>query len=1357
MDHKDYQASRTKVRPSIGDLQNDDFMEKLAMESEKLRSDHAFTYTRPLPDVSVSESSRATGSGPNPKKPAVKKSRFAMEREAELEATRQEADSDPSHLAQPVPIGRFELDLSEDKLVGHNALPTGPQVFQAGSNGSTQDTRKSLLGEIVERDEMLTEQPNNDFASKYEPSGFPNAGPSERLSTHVPRSPSPEEREFLWNQTTPELGPHSRSSTERSSDSELLVQTKTQISTENNTTLAKMSESEILTAQAEIKAMLMSSNPALLDKLLNKNNAQPSCVQTVCKDSRNLIDSDEMNYVQKKPLKRVQFSEDVVTSPPAASSYPKSEHRCLEKLATDATGDSRSPSVPGTKQKCLHEEIQPLPQARTFMFDLSGRMLRAILDDDASTLPSSQSFCDKIHPQQAEAFTLKQLFELIMSSVPSQRVIGFKIMTRITDRHLVAQPEDADDEEFNIFVSTELQPAISDMVLAASHTLGEKNVGLADSASMLLNSISCGLLETRNHNSKFSPASELGWIQDLFTKVDILSNIQSHFRYQSLPKVSLVAMVRSLSAIIQLSEGTRVSEEITKRPMFLEELIQVLVSVPWPPVTNTKIELPCLDCLHLLQTLAQSSRLCSQALVDRGLLTPTFRFLALPYWSSLHPDLTLMMTRFMCEQFRIISTFAAYGLGTSLRTALDPLLRSLTSSLQTRLLDVLEREKGNAGSPAAQSIEELKLISAYLNTLKSWMQCANDPHMIEPPHSINWSQVIEWSSDGVEFISLCLREQDFLDVSPDHRLDDLTNDVLASACDLLEQYLSGCSRKNIETSQIVDQLSGFGVHLYARLHQATTRIFSIASDQDSFTLSARCLRDAHLITSLARLSLRIQQMGFGSSTDHPFALHLNKSSSPTDQEFATVCRLAFKHHELSTLPSSLCSLYIQLDTRMCDWVWAASLLLRNSDGDVVLSSIQTVLELYKQKFDAHELGGLNNHLPVSSGAEQLSTSDVKLLWPLYEAYLNETSIHTLISYPSPQQIQNLMKQTEQPAFVLSSTWPLLAVNFLTKSYLKSLINDTGSTPAGLLTRLIRATVSLATTVQDVLLHIQTQASPLALVCKDVLSDGMSVWMALLKMVVVVSSQAAWEIDGQQENILGIGSIFEDEVTCRLIARFVSPFQLQSRVSNATSPVSNPKLDTARTGPFTKEDEMELYSILTDILGIYDSSSFGNHTFSMLLIPFFDMRHSIDFRRLLFRDYAHILTHLKVGFMDVMVLDKNELELECYLYPLETNEDMILLFGQMLSIKSNLERDEQPFLYFYLLHHVTSYLCLRWESLFEEKEKAKERLELWNKKDKEEEFKIQIRLFKLILSECDDEVYQDVLKYQKKIDKKKRSI
>ncbi|EGG12236.1 uncharacterized protein MELLADRAFT_70697 [Melampsora larici-populina 98AG31] len=279
----------------------------------------------------------------------------------------------------------------------------------------------------------------------------------------------------------------------------------------------------------------------------------------------------------------------------------------------------------------------------------------------------------------------------------------------------------------------------------------------------------------------------------------------------------------------------------------------------------------------------------------------------------------------------------------------------------------------------------------------------------------------------------------------------------------------------------------------------------------------------------------------------------------------------------------------------------------------------------------------------------------------------------------------------------------------------------------MLNRLARATFALAVFVRSTLCRIQKQSSTLSLILNPMIGDDISTWKTILSTLIVLNSQNGWEMGAEFSNDHNSQSIFDDEIACRLLMKFISPFQFKSRRSDHLNLCADPKPLIAQAKKLSKDDEMELYSIFTDILGIYDSSSFANPVFSILLIPFCDMRHSIDFRRLLFKDYVHILTHLQVGLDEVMILDANLPDIRSYLYPIETDEDMITIFTQLIGERSPIKRETHSFLYLYLVHHVSS---LIWCSTLTVDHKPK----------------LPARLLTMILNQCTDQVICDVLGY-----------
>lgn len=118
-----------------------------------------------------------------------------------------------------------------------------------------------------------------------------------------------------------------------------------------------------------------------------------------------------------------------------------------------------------------------------------------------------------------------------------------------------------------------------------------------------------------------------------------------------------------------------------------------------------------------------------------------------------------------------------------------------------------------------------------------------------------------------------------------------------------------------------------------------------------------------------------------------------------------------------------------------------------------------------------------------------------------------------------------------------------------------------------------------------------------------------------------------------------------------------------------------------------------YEVYTDLIGLYDSISFGNPNFARVILVATAMKYPRDYRRLLWSDYAHMLKSIRIGNADAPAAPAKENRILGYLYPLERDSEILGRYAHALA--SGTITSAQEFLYTVALHHVAGAL---WSSI-----------------------------------------------------------
>ncbi|PLW41032.1 hypothetical protein PCASD_07942 [Puccinia coronata f. sp. avenae] len=1176
-----------------------------------------------------------------------KKSRFAQRRAAELHSTKSLDDG------LSVPTGRFELDLGLEDNDQQNPL----------HNGNT-DSRgpPPLMTEIVERCSNTINVPNNNFDPKFcaDATLISKAPASNNPKSLIPpwelrrlasrHTSLNSQQASVDNPGVPVL--QSQQSLDRApsggpSNEPFTVTDKDQISAENQALLSQMSPDEILQEQAAVKARLMQSNPELLTKLLKKFNIEVPAPRVPSDDP---IPPSPISKRQK----HVRYAED--------TKLPLDPSPLSEEIGSCA---------PSRDHKINPDSLSDPLEPRPLKFDWNG--VRVVNNEDSHHSVDNASD-ENIHVHNTSTYTVRQLLRLILSSVPSQRTMGFKIFTQIMVRYFENSTHGLDETDLAV-LTEELNGASLEILTITSQATRERNLGVATSALTLMGTVLSKASSARTGSSRHKCIVQPDWIEELITQTTLLADFHLQLQHQELPRLSLTCMVQILRDLIILGDSSKVSEEIIKRPSFLELIIQVLVSVPWPLSSQSKPELPDLSVLELLLELARSSRSGSQSMLARGLLTPMLRFIALPYWSL--PGTSDSVTEgptpvpkdhimnvliySMCYQFQLISVFAGYGLGANLRTTLDPLLRTTTLGLHKILNNAVSG--CSSAVPPGQAAGEFALISAFLKLLQSWMRCADDPHFCDPPHSITWSQVTEWESSVVDFLRLAS--------TPSSRSPGL-DEVLACACGSLALYIRKSNHKKINITSSLASLDSLMPQLESLFQTAAMKLVDIS--YANFQLqsgSSQC----KLLINFAKLKTCV------SKSSSPAASSSFQYDFP-DETFALACRLGFECEGLSLLPWALSVLCPSCDTASdVERILLAGLLVRNSDGTIVNDLLAETFRRCESRANLEW---------ESVVRPQTQTIDLSRLLPIFKDYLDQAAPYTQISDPSPQQLQNQMSQNEPPAFLFTSTWPLLAIAFLKSEHLTSATPTSQIRPSDI----VRASLTMAIVMQSSLCNMQARFESLSNILRALLLDRLSVWKSVVTAVLATTSQI-YHLESQNTE-KPMESIFEDEACSQLMTRLIDISPRRARRSQ----INKSKLrNTPEIFKVQQSEDEELFTTFTGILAGLDSGSLENAWLMRILLPFLSMRRGREFRGKLFSDHGDILLNMKVRLQDVMSLedsddanrgDRDEEQLQEYLYPLEHHAQMLHLFAEFLANHSTrMNAQEYPFLFLYLIHHLSS--------------------------------------------------------------------
>jgi hypothetical protein len=196
-------------------------------------------------------------------------------------------------------------------------------------------------------------------------------------------------------------------------------------------------------------------------------------------------------------------------------------------------------------------------------------------------------------------------------------------------------------------------------------------------------------------------------------------------------------------------------------------------------------------------------------------------------------------------------------------------------------------------------------------------------------------------------------------------------------------------------------------------------------------------------------------------------------------------------------------------------------------------------------------------------------------------------------------------------------------------------------------------------------------------------------------------------------------VFRDLIVSKLMSDLLAPFTIGA---TSTSSLSSklPDIDLEQASlPFLGSGT-PFYQFYTDFLALYDAISFSHPIFASLLLPPLALTYPIDYRRILWADFAHVLRTVRTPVDQVIAGDLRD-----FLYPVEKGEMIGKYVGSLL------QGSVDGFLRLVALHHVA---CNIWPDLRSEEVGA-------------EQEDVAKKLLKLVVEKGDGRVVREVLRYR----------
>ncbi|KAG8712204.1 hypothetical protein FRC09_020119 [Ceratobasidium sp. 395] len=718
----------------------------------------------------------------------------------------------------------------------------------------------------------------------------------------------------------------------------------------------------------------------------------------------------------------------------------------------------------------------------------------------------------------------------------------------------------------------------------------------------------------------------------------ILGNVTKQLKARWLPRSGLR---RLLEIVVRLARQSRAhASAVMEAPELVPEIMRtfILSGSPYPDASADQTNQPDVLAIRLLIVLARSSRQTASSLLD---LTDTLlRFVAVLPPTDVAPNL-------LVATLDLYAVFGRYGMYAHIATTAASSFEALAQYVRTR--------------------RDSRLMRSWMRLRAVWTTCATDPHHTTPAHEILWSQVKGWSW-GADALALCQEPN-------------IEAEVLPDVWNAVAVWLEGASVNGIragetERAEAIEGLKEGFASGKARniVHNAVSRLKGLFGGE-TFEVQAMdgVTTDGELLCAALRLNLALlppsagdMGVGSGSPLDLPLdeiaslsrtiALHRIWEMVYTNQVISPYAYTRLANLALFLGYFSILARRIGLLDRI-DWLKLAFITLQRLPPSCAEIAAQIIHETGVTAVGVPDLAHVSEHLQSSSW--------IALLPFLLHDLQPEADVIISLAFPSPTALTHGATQllpsrpnlgTKLYGLPVASDWALQPLNHLLRSGTSPVFQ---SLPEGWDSDevdVVRTVLALTSARQFVLSDMPN----LRLSGAEIVFGCMRVFM----------------LEHGQLHDDSSAEIFRDGQVEEIMRSLLS--QVSLSLTKDSNQVESAPLEAAASRHLPGQP---LYQFYTDLVGLYDAVSFAHPIFSRILLPPLSMNYAIDYRRLLWGDYGHILRSIQTELADVPSGSLKE-----WLWPRDTDGEMIGWY-----LKALMKGGVTGFLRFIAVHHLATSL------------------------------------------------------------------
>lgn len=1072
--------------------------------------------------------------------------------------------------------------------------------------------------------------------------------------------------------------------------------------------------------QQEKKAAELSTNniegsfEALMKSVAVENEAKIAAmsadeIEHDMQDVREAFGSDMLellkNRKRKVSTKKENSAEDVSVIPEDGSQQ-SSQQELAEPFTTEYIRQKYFPHEPKWVPDVLKwTQDQPNIGSHPFAyrFDFSGKVIISNVEDDITRLAGLHHHGQE---QDRPGYTIQELLHLSRSTTSSQRTIALQTLGRIATnyREIDAEsiPHDSADQAISrevmssnlrgqacitaLWYIEDRRPNVRQAALTCIRDCLSSRLG-GPGALPLLVEVPTFRLKAQSGTEVDGPLQESqgdeerAKIPGVDDRELLRAIVTALITSLSASITTLQEAVNSLQILTQLASRSREICKIILRDssQFFRILHKYLLRQTWS-ASESEVK-ASLHMLKLIFCLISGDRELAIQLYKSGITSKLIHFIAIQPWSAPEGAQTHSW-RHMELTLRVFNGLGRYGIGA------DTYSNSHTAfiAIEGWMRDFKVAER----SSPLLSLQFQTLHSA-LQLYHTWIICATDTHQTYGRHDITWSQVSEW----YELSITVLQNFSHIEIGV---ADLVVLNILGDAIDLLQAWKAGAKVNRTEDLHNIESEEGDVVQEVVKLLRSVRSSLSfytkkLISQQDQEKEEPFWLSRLPILIDIGQLTQAAwATVKYAEASSEIFAELLLITVMLTRdipwQAFSTKCAIQAGAIEVQKcIAEFIYQAYVNMQTvkiEALQWLQLLSILPLGTEvvvKDILFKHLPAQLTVEGK----NELKILSPFLTELTRQKKVVSSTP--LRPSVDFLKDTTTLFTICQPDIEEEGEEIDPVSGAPLWKsanselpLRKDWPFVALDDLLHSGSCAALHRPDALPedwdANEL-EIVKSSLSLALR----LWRIETMS-------ESSLPSSAEVYLGIMKVFLLEEGtgdvRATGKITGRD--------LYRDK---RISDSLEKLFKFANELHRKTTRLQNDDLEKACNRQFGTL--LPFFQLFTDLMGLYDGISFGMELFGRAILIPLQMYYPVEYRRLLWIDYAHYLKTMTTNIQDAPN------GIESYLVQQEVDDSVIR--GMSLALLSGqVQKKRNEFLFTLATHQLASLIWttkinsdLKWRS------------------------------------------------------------